>query len=115
MNKLENRAVEASAAYFRTRGYDVLDVMPAGGAVKIVARDGETDDIVFASVQVRQSASEPAPPEPQRGKLEAEACEWLAGHETLGRCRFDALLLTVANGERALVRHHVDCLACDGL
>lgn len=113
MNGFDNMTVEASAAYLRTRGYDVLDVLAGNEAVKIVARDNETDDIVFASVQARKDANEPMPAEPQRAKFEAEACEWLADHEILGSCRFDAVLVTVATGNRALLRHHVDCLGGD--
>lgn len=110
MSNLEKRAVDATAAYLCSKGYDVLDVLDGNEAVKIVARDNDTDETVFVSVQLRQRASDAEPAQPQRAEYEAEACEWLADHGNLGKCRFDAVLLTVAGDGRALLCHHINCL-----
>lgn len=81
MSDLEKRAVKASATLFSNIGYDVLDVLDGNKTVKIVARDNETDQIAFVSVQLRESVSDHVPAEPQREDYEAEVCEWLADHE----------------------------------
>lgn len=111
MSNLEKRAVKATETFFSNMGYEVLDVLDGNKTVKIVARDNDADETVFASVQLRESASDPDPAEPQRADYEAEACEWLADHEALdGACRFDAVMLTVVGDSKALLRHHVNCM-----
>lgn len=111
MSKLDNeKAVEVTATFLRKRGYDVLDVMAGNEAVKIVAHDNESDDTVFVSVQMHEGTCAKEPARPERAEYEAEACEWLADHESLGSCRFDAVMLTVVGDQNALLRHHVNCL-----
>lgn len=111
MSDLEKRAVKLSTAFFSNMGYEVLNVLDGNKVVKIVARDNESDQIAFISVQVRESVFDSDPAEPQRADYEAEACEWLADHDVPdGACRFDAVMLTVVGDGKAFLRHHVNCM-----
>lgn len=112
MSELDiNKAVGVTATFLRRRGYDVLDVLDGNETVKIVARDPETGETVFISVQLRErGVSDAEPAGSLSAEYEAEACEWLAGHETLDDCRFDAVTLTIVDDSRAFLRHQVDCL-----
>lgn len=117
MNKtLKQQAIESAARFLAHKGYDILETgwTCAAGTADIVARDG--DALVFVDVRTRVGAEQcmPAPgvPAEERDSREKVAAFFLAGYAEVGMLiRFDDISLLILAEDRALVRHHVNCLA----
>lgn len=118
MSNLIEKAKTAASRFLQHRGYDILEVgweSPAGTA-DIIAEDCGT--LVFADVKARRDIDRGFPAErldaAERTRREMIALAYLAEHD-LGEMavRFDNIALVVAGGNRAMVRHHIGCLAAE--
>lgn len=116
MNDLNAKAKQAAESFLSRRGYDILDDgwEDPSGIVDIVAREG--DVLVFAKVTVTRDSSRGFPRERSdedcRAAREASALAYLAVHDVTDMMvRFDTVSLVVLGGDRALVRHHINCLS----
>lgn len=116
MNDLNAKAKQAAESFLSRRGYDILDDgwEDPSGIVDIVAREG--DDVVFAEVAATRDGSRGFPrersDEARRAAREASALAYLAEHDVTDMTvRFDTVSLVVLGSDRALVRHHVNCLS----
>lgn len=97
--------------FLERRGYEVLDPGSVGSGIVAVDPDGET--IVFADVAELDLGGDSI--ERARAEREADAARWLAAHDGAidAPLRFDAVAVAVIDGDRALVRHHIDCLGTE--
>ena len=116
MNDLNAKAKQAAESFLSRRGYDILDDgwEDPSGIVDIVAREG--DVLVFAEVAVTRDSGRGFPRERSdeacRTAREASALAYLAEHDVTDMMvRFDTVSLVVLGGDRALVRHHINCLS----
>lgn len=116
MNDLNAKAKQAAESFLSRRGYDILDDgwEDPSGIVDIVAREG--DVLVFAGVTVTRDSSRGFPRERSdeacRAAREASALAYLAEHDVTDMTvRFDTVSLVVLGSDRALVRHHINCLS----
>lgn len=116
MNDLNAKAKQAAESFLSRRGYDILDDgwEDPSGIVDIVAREG--DVLVFAKVTVTRDSSRGFPRERSdedcRAAREASALAYLTEHDVTDMMvRFDTVSLVVLGGDRALVRHHINCLS----
>lgn len=116
MNDLNAKAKQAAESFLSRRGYDILDDgwEDPSGIVDIVAREG--DVLVFAEVTVTRDSSRGFPRERSdegcRAAREASALAYLAEHDVTDMMvRFDTVSLVVLGSDRALVRHHINCLS----
>ena len=98
---LQDRAVKAAARFLEVRGYETLATgwksPETRGAIDLVARDPESDDLVFVDVSARPT-------------MELLAVSWLAENdfaESVG-VRFDKISMIVVGEDRALLRHHIN-------
>ena len=120
--KMQERAITASEKFVTRRGYEVLDTnwSPEEGiAIDLVADDDGT--IVFIDVNAREGIDKGMPEENISGKrerMEIAAAKWLAEHSDDDRfvdvtIRFDIISMLVIGSDRALLRHHINCLGAD--
>ena len=112
MGNLHEKSVKAAARYLAMRGYDVIETEWSGGGrtIDIVAR--EDDCIVFADVSVSESVSRGFAELSSRKSRELAAAAYFAERsaEPETRFRFDSISLLVVSEDRAIVKHHVNCL-----
>ena len=104
MERISNRAVEASINFLTRKGYEILD------------RNWQADDdgIAFVAVTVTIGSQGFEEPKASRASRESAAAQWLAvnGEELANvAVRFDDIALMVVNGSRAILRHHINALA----
>lgn len=116
MNELKNRAIQAAEKFVTARGYEILDSengqQEEDLRYDLVARD--EDAVVFITVKARMGGDSLPEEACDRKALEANAASWLKAHaaELDGdvHIRFDAISMLVIGEDRALVRHHINCL-----
>lgn len=104
---LRSKGIEAAGKYLEHRGYEILEPDWKPGA-EIVAKDD--DAIVLCKVSVVEELSDIEPV----GIEEAERLmvEYLTGCECENApVRFDEIRIRVLNESRALLRHHINCIA----
>lgn len=122
MKNLHARAIEAAEKYLAHKGYDVIEsswTSDNGGSVDVIARD--EDAIVFVDAAANEGTEKGMPQEnlpAARERMEANAAKWLAAHaddEELAdvRVRFDTIGMMVIAENKALLRHHINCLGAD--
>ncbi len=114
MERISNRAVEASINFLTRKGYEILDRnwQADGAAIDIVAKDD--DGIAFVAVTATIGSQGFEEPKASRASRESAAAQWLAvnGEELANvAVRFDNIALMVVNGSRAILRHHINALA----
>lgn len=116
MNELKNRAIQAAEIFVTARGYEILD-SENGQAEEdlrydLVAQDEDT--VVFITVKARMGGDSLPEESTDRKALEAGAAAWLKTHaaelDADVHIRFDAISMLVIGDDRALVRHHINCL-----
>lgn len=112
MDNAKQRAIKATEILLQRKGYEVISTgwSCPDGEIGAVARDG--DCVVFLEVAVGQD--EFPEPEAPRSLRESLAVKWLAteGCEISDApVRFDNISFIVANGAKALVRHHINALS----
>lgn len=118
MSELKQKAIKAAATFLDCRGYEVIDTeweSEDGGYIDVVARD--EDAIVFCDVQARRGVEKGMPEESlgARERMEVNAAKWLGQHgddpENVDvAIRFDSIVMLVIGEDRALLRHHINCL-----
>ena len=112
---LQDRAVKAAARFLEVRGYETLATgwksPETRGAIDLVARDPESDDLVFVDVSARpNSGAGFGDGSNDRETMELLAVSWLAENdfaESVG-VRFDKISMIVVGEDRALLRHHIN-------
>ena len=111
-DELKMSALEASAAYLKARGYEVIETAWTceEGTIDIIAKD--EGDLVLAKVAFSGSVDKGFPRENlKREKLEKLAARYLATCEEVNvALRFDFIGILALAADRALVRHHVNAL-----
>lgn len=112
---LQDRAVKAAARFLEIRGYETLATgwksPETRGTIDLVARDPESDDLVFVDVSARPNSSAGfGDGRNNRETMELLAVSWLAENdfaESVG-VRFDKISMIVVGEDRALLRHHIN-------
>lgn len=118
MFELKQKVIKVAATFLDRRGYEVVDTEwepEDGGYIDVVARD--EDAIVFCDVQARRGV-EKGMPEESLGvceRMEINAAKWLGEHgddpdNVDVTTRFDSIAMLVIGEDRALLRHHINCL-----
>lgn len=119
MSELKMKAIKAAGLFLERRGCEVLEKgwsSEDGGAIDVVARDEDT--IVFCDVYARRGVEKGMPTdggEGSRERREIDAAKWLAEHASDPELvdapiRFDTISMLVVGEDRALLRHHINCL-----
>ena len=122
MYELKEKAIKAAARFLIQRSYEVLETgweSEGGSAIDVVAR--EDDAIVFVDVFARRGTDKGMPDDggvASRERREIAAATWLSEHaddEGFANLpiRFDSIAMMVIGENRALLRHHINCLGCD--
>lgn len=100
----------AAAAFYRRRGYRVLErnFRARGGEIDLVCRRGRT--LVFCEVKTRNSERFGVPAEAvgpvKQGRIRRVAAEWLARHPgQRGELRFD--VVSIAASDQGLALTHL--------
>lgn len=116
MNELKNRAIQAAEKFVTARGYEILDSengqQEEDLRYDLVARD--EDAVVFITVKARMDGDSLPEESTDRKALETNAANWLKSHAAELDADVHILFVTISTlviGEdRALVRHHINCL-----
>lgn len=104
---LEERALLAAKKFLEYRDYKILDVGWREGAEIVAEYDGE---LVFCEVKVCEEEFDNS----QDKKLAARErlmLEYAKEHDLMPvQIRYDAINLIVLDENRAIIRHHVNCI-----
>lgn len=116
MKELQNRAIRAAKRFAEHRGMEIVDEAPEEIESGFVAKDGS--DLVFMEVSVSNSIDRGLPSQKSdddtRRRRERQAAGWLARFDEKDvRVRFDSIALLVVGEDKALIRHHINCLGCE--
>lgn len=118
MEELKMRAAKAASRFLDRRGYAVLEAEWDSEAETgdIVAQDGDT--LVFVKVNARTGAETGFAAEPrgeaERTERELLALAYLAEHDQVDMpIRFDNVGMVIISPDRAMIRHHINSMACD--
>lgn len=106
---------QGGARFLEVRGYETLATgwksPETRGTIDLVARDPESDDLVFVDVSARpNSGAGFGDGRNDRETMELLAVSWLAENdfaESVG-VRFDKISMIVVGEDRALLRHHIN-------
>lgn len=111
--ELGRRGEDAAARFLHRRGYEIVERnwKCAAGEADIIARDGPA--VVFIEVKTRTSVEKGMPSEAvdrrKREKYEKIAALFLRDYDVVDvPVRFDVVSLLVIDGDRAMVRHHIN-------
>lgn len=121
MNEFNERAIGAAAKFLTHQGHEIVETgwrAADGIGIDIVSRDDE-GTVVFTDVSARRGFDKGMPGEnagASRERREIAAAAWLSEHgddpELLDiTVRFDDIAMMVVGENRALLRHHVNCLS----
>ena len=121
MSELKEKAIKAAEKFLERRGYEVIESnwkSEGGNSLDLVAR--EDDTVVFCDVSARDGFERGIPESndwASRERREIAAAAWLSEHcddDTLVDLpiRFDSIAMMVIGENRALLRHHINCLGC---
>ena len=121
MSEFNERAIEAAEKFLTHRGHEIVETgwrAADGIGIDIVSRDDD-GTVVFTDVSARRGFDKGMPGEDadaSRERREIAAAAWLAEHgddpELLDvTVRFDDIAMMVVGENRALLRHHVNCLS----
>ena len=97
MSELKEKAIKAAEKFLEQRGYEVIESnwkSEGGNSLDLVAR--EDDTVVFVDVYARHGFDKGMPEEGNEGSRERReivAAAWLSEN-------------------RALLKHHINCLGC---
>ncbi|EFV33418.1 hypothetical protein C1872_02395 [Eggerthella lenta] len=116
MEDLKTRGTMAASRFLSRRGYEVLEEgwRSGAGECEVIALDG--DVLAFVKVRVRSDAAKGFPVERggacEREERERIAVDYLAGHPEHADVgvRFDTAAILVIGPDRALIRHHINCM-----
>lgn len=113
---MELKGIKAAKLYLQRRGMEVLTDEPfecEAGAIEIIAKDEDRDELVFVEVKTRTDAHKGFPSESvtarKRAKFERIALAYLADCEVVDiPIRFDVISIIVLDNDRAMIRHHIN-------
>lgn len=119
MHELKEKAVRAAEKFLVQRGYEVVESnwkSESGSSIDLVAREDST--VVFVDVYARSGIDRGMPEEggeSSRERREIAAATWLSEHaDDEGivdtPVRFDSIAMMILNENRALLKHHINCL-----
>ena len=119
MYELKEKAVKAAEKFLVQRGYEVVESSwksESGSSIDLVARKDGT--VVFVDVYARSGIDRGMPEEggeSSRERREIAAATWLSEHaddEDIvdTPVRFDSIAMMILNENRALLKHHINCL-----
>lgn len=117
MFELKQKAIKAAVTFLDRRGYEVIDTEweSEDGYIDVVAHDEGA--IVFYDVRARKGIEKGMPEESLRARerMEINAAKWLGEHGDDPdyvdvTIRFDSIAMPVIGEDRALLRHHINCL-----
>lgn len=122
MYELKKKAVRAADQFLVQRGYEVVESnwrSEGGSSIDLVAR--EDDTLVFVDVYARSGIDRGMPEEggeSSRERREIAAATWLSEHaddEGIADTpvRFDSIAMMLVSENRALLKHHINCLGCE--
>ena len=119
MKDFNEKAMHAAEMFLVRRGYDIIELTREtegeDAPVDIVAK--EDDSIVFVTVKARKASDKGFPESrPNREALEKFAVKWFtANPDDCVDCafRFDTIALIAINADRAMIRHHINCMGGD--
>lgn len=107
---LESKAFVGAVKYLTLKGYEIEHIDES--RMMVVA--WEDGDLVVASVSVGEAgeAGFDFPGEMDRLALEGYALSFLSTHDVGAdfRIRFDSICMMCVTPDRAMVRHHINCL-----
>lgn len=112
--KLSSRMAYATERLLNSKGYEVLSVLrheDGASALEVVAKVDGT--MVFIDVDATVGTDGFEEKHASRGDREARAARYLAEHPYLEAevvVRFDEISFMILADNRAMVRHHIDCL-----
>lgn len=121
MSELKEKAIKAAEKFLGQRGYEIVESnwkSENGSSLDLVAK--EDDTVVFVDVYARQEADRGMPEEGSEGsreRREIAAAAWFSEHGDDEGCvdvpvRFDSIAMMLLSDNRALLRHHINCLGC---
>ena len=118
---MQERAIEAAERFIERRGTGVPNAewkSEDGGAIDLMALKDET--VVFIDVNARIGADKGMPEEnipAAHERMKINAAKWLAENDDERfanvSVRFDIISMLVLSEDRALLRHHINCLGAD--
>ncbi len=114
MNNLHESAVKAAVRFVERKGCSVVetDWVAEGldGRIDLIVEDD--DELVFMDVMARRSTDGFPESHADREQREVLAAKWLGNHSK-EYCdmpiRFDNVSMMVVDGNRAMLRHHINC------
>lgn len=116
---LDRVGVDVAAKFLERRGYRLIG-SHLDGPAQIVAAGPDDRSTVLVMVAARDGGERPILPDPftemgedeLRRSFESAMLDLAAGGTIKddGRIRLDTVLLSVFDGERAIIQHHVDAL-----
>lgn len=124
MENFNNKVNEAAAKYLTHRGYDILEETwkREGGMLPVDIVAQLDDAVVFVSTKGRNAKMGDSFDSDNLdcNKLEAFAVNWFTEHADEfdnSPFRFDVISILVIgeNAQRALLRHHINCMAVSTL
>ena len=107
---------EAAARFLDRRGYEIVarNWKCVAGEADIIARDG--DAVVFVEVKTRSNCDKGMPSEAvdaaKRDRYERIAALFLQDYDVVDvPVRFDIMSILALDGDRALIRHHINAFS----
>ena len=115
--ELCEKGLVAVQKFLERRGYKILETKWEcdAGLIDFIAKD--KNNLCFIALQLRDSNFVGFPTkELDRDQLEKIAQSYLKKKSELEECRvrFDSICLVVIRNDRALIRHHINCLSGEG-
>lgn len=119
MYELKEKAVKAAEKSLVQRGYELIESnwkSESRSSIYLVAREDST--VVFVDVFARSGIDRGMPEEggeSSRERREIAAATWLSEHANDEGIvdtpvRFDSIAMMILNENRALLKHHINCL-----
>lgn len=118
-DNLQERGRIAAVRHLESKGYDVIEPrweFPGDGLM-VVAIESATDTLAFINVKTRDCSEKGLPrefpDEETQQAYELAAIDYISEHpcfEDNQTFRFDSIGILVAAPDRAMLRHHVNCV-----
>ena len=115
---IESRVIKAAARYLTNHGYEIIDTLndtQLEDVCNLVALTNDKSEVIFLNLSYTSIAEDlDKGEEPTRQQFEQVAVKWLFSGiaDTVDKAiRFDSMRLVImGDDDRALIRHHVNCI-----
>lgn len=114
---IESRVIKAAARYLTNHGYEIIDTLndtQLEDVCNLVALTNDKSEVIFLNLSYTSIAEDlDKGEEPTRQQFEQAAVKWLVSEKltTDKAIRFDSMRLVImGDDDRALIRHHVNCI-----